>query len=162
VYCGHLSGASRQRVGWFAVERLRLGETPRGYSTWSGDRKSRRSEDAPLEKSYPLGPGSGLFAVVIPARSGSESVGIPQFAYRQAVVALGDPEDSHRSGRHQSGARTNRLAYVPAYVLNDAARFEGRCKSAAGVASPCGHSRDAKHLHAGSAGCSAPSEQQGR
>jgi integrase len=78
------------------------------------DRKSGRSEDAPLEESDPSGPGFGVLAVVIPARSASEPVGIPQFAYGQAVVALGHPADSPRSGRRQSRTRTNRLAHIPA------------------------------------------------
>jgi len=125
VHCGYLSWAPRQRAGWLAMGRLRLGRSPRNDSAWGRDRKSGRSEDAPLQKIDPIGPSSGVVVVVIPTRSVSEPMAIPQYAYREAVVALGDPEKSLSSGRYQGGAGTNRLAHVQAYLLDDAARVEG-------------------------------------
>src|SRR5215469_17850105 len=125
VHCGYLSWAPRQRVGRFAMGRLRLGRSPCDDSAWGRDRKSGRSEDTPLEKIDPVGPGSGVVVVVLPTRSVSEPVGIPQYAYREAMVALGDPANSYSSGRYQGGAWANRLAHVQAYLLDDAARVEG-------------------------------------
>ena len=56
---------------------------------------------------------------------------------------------------------TNRLAHLPAQLLNAAKRTRHGSKSSAGVAASRGHSHHDEHLHTRGAGSSATGQQQG-